>query len=47
MSNWKFILEKTPAGGVCQKDHVKEPLGFKQDISEVSVRVGSKSGINH
>jgi len=27
--DWKFTLEKSAAGGVSQKDILKDPLGFK------------------
>jgi len=28
-NEWKFTLETTAAGGASQKDHLKEPMGFK------------------
>lgn len=45
--DWKFTLEKSAAGGASQKDHLKEPIGFKQDTSEINVRAGAKSGVNY
>jgi len=40
---WRFTLEKSASGGLTQKDSVKEPLGFKQDFTDVSVRASTKS----
>jgi hypothetical protein len=33
--DWKFTLEKSAAGGASQKDILKDPLGFKQDLTDV------------
>jgi len=40
---WRFTLEKQTSGGLTQKDSVKEPLGFKSDTTDVSVRAATKS----
>jgi hypothetical protein len=43
--DWKFTLEKSAAGGVSQKDILKDPLGFKQDLTDVNVRAAQKSNV--
>ena len=43
--DWKFTLEKSAAGGASQKDILKDPLGFKQDLADVNVRAAQKSNV--
>ena len=43
-SEWKFTLEKTHGGGATPKDSLKEPFGYKQDISDVNIQIGQKNG---
>jgi len=47
VNEWKFTLEKTTGGGSSSKDSLKEPFGYKQDITDVNIRIGQKNGISH
>jgi hypothetical protein len=37
---WRFNLEKAP-----QKENLKDPLGYKQNINEIMVRSSGKKNL--